>query len=171
MKEQNMRRADFVMSSFLIAFGVAVLILSLAMPRFQHLKINPYSVPGIVPGFLGAVIAFLGVVLFIRSVRQGGFRLALNSRALRDFLLTEETRRISLTIVLGVAYALGLLGRVHFMIATGIFVFAFVMVFEYKRKEGFRAQWKTVLWGAILACVTSVSVYSVFAYLFLVNLP
>ena len=171
MKEQNMRRADFVMSSFLLAFGVAVLLLSLGMPRFEDRKINPYSVPGIVPGFLGAVIALLGIILFVRSVRQGGFRLGLSAAALRDFFLTEETRRILLTIVLGVAYALGLLGRTHFMIATGIFVFAFVMVFEYKKKERLRAQWKTVLSGAILACVTSASVYAVFAYLFLVNLP
>lgn len=171
MKDQTMRRADFVMSLFLLAFGAAVLVLSLLMPRFENRNINPYSVPGIVPGFLGAVLCLLGFILFFRSARSGGFRIGITKTAFAGFLGLEETRRILLTILLGVAYALGLLGRVHFMLATGIFVFAFVIVFEYKMKESFGSQWKTVLFGALLACITSAVVYAVFAYLFLVNLP
>ncbi|MFA6506623.1 MAG: tripartite tricarboxylate transporter TctB family protein [Treponemataceae bacterium] len=171
MKVQNMPRADFVMSIFLFVFGSAVTVLSLMMPRLESQKVSPYSVPGLVPGFLGVVIALLGLTMFVRSVRAGGYSLGIGKRAISEFLNGIETRRILLTIFLGAAYALGLLGRIHFMLATGIFTFAFVLVFEYKFKESVSTQWKTLFFGAILACVTSVSVYAVFAYLFLVNLP
>lgn len=171
MKELNMKRADFVMSLLLLCFGIAVTALSLRMPRFETLNINPYSVPGIVPGFLGVVLALLGAVMLVRSVRAGGFRLGIDGKAIGAFFSMVETRRITLTVALGTAYAMGLLGRVHFTIATGIFVFAFILVFELKRGETFRAQWKTLFFGAVLACATSAAVYAVFAYLFLVNLP
>ena len=68
MKESNMPKADFLVSIFFIILGVIVLILSFRMPRFEDLGANPYSVPGIVPGFLGAIIAILGGALFARSV-------------------------------------------------------------------------------------------------------
>jgi putative tricarboxylic transport membrane protein len=171
MKEQNMPRADFVMSLFLLAFGIAATVLSAMMPRMESQHINPYSVPGLVPGFLGIVIVLLGSVMLIRSISRGGFRLGLAGSAFQRFFAEQETRRILLTIVLGAGYGLILLGRMHFILSTGIFVFAFVFLFEIKKGESLIAQWKTVFWGAILAIVTSVSVYAVFTYLFLVNLP
>jgi putative tricarboxylic transport membrane protein len=141
------------------------------MPRFEDRNINPYSVPGIVPGFLGIVIAILGFSMLLRSLWQGGFRLNINGSAVSDFFGSRETRRILGTIGLCVVYALGLLGRVHFVLGTFVFVYAFVLLFELKRSVSAAAQWKTLLFGGILALATSASVYAVFTYLFLVNLP
>lgn len=171
MKEQNMSRADFVMSLFLLAFGTAVTILSSVMPRFEDRNVNPYSVPGLVPGILGVILALLGASMCLRSVRRGGGRLGLTGAAVANFFAAQETRRILLTIGLGVVYGLGLLGRAHFMIATALFVFAFVWLFEFRRGVGIGAQRKTLFFGLILACATSASVYVVFTRLFLVNLP
>ena len=47
-----------------------------------------------------------------------------------------------ITIALGVIYGLFLLRWLHFIAATAIFVFAFVMLFEYELKKPFAAQWK-----------------------------
>jgi hypothetical protein len=171
MKEQNMPRADFVMSLFLIVFGTAATALSAMMPRFEDRHVNPYSVPGLVPGFLGAVIALLGAAMLVRSIRQRGYKLGLNGSAFAGFFRSLETKRILLTIALGVAYGLGLLGRMHFLLATAIFVFAFVLAFELKKGESLLSQRKILLWGAVLACATSGAVFGVFRYLFLVNLP
>jgi len=171
MKESNMTRADFVTSIILIAFGVAVLIMSLHMPTFAARGVNPYSAPGIVPGFLGALIALLGLVLFIRSVGRKGYRLGINGRTVKEFFTAQQTRRLVITIVISVLYALVLLGRVPYPIATGIYVLAFILLFEYKWKSPARSQWKTLLFAVIVAVSTAVLVTAVFQYLFLVSLP
>ena len=58
-----MIKADFVTGLAFVALGLAALAGALAMPRFEALGANPYTVPGIVPGLLGGVIAVLGAVL------------------------------------------------------------------------------------------------------------
>lgn len=171
MKESNMARADFVTSIILIAFGVAVLIMSLHMPTFAARGVNPYSAPGIVPGFLGALIALLGLVLFIRSIGRKGYRLGITGRTVREFFSAQQTLRLVITIVISVLYALVLLGRVAYPIATGIYVFLFIMLFEYKWKSSLKSQWKIPLFAAVVAVCTAVLVTAVFQYLFLVSLP
>lgn len=171
MQEKNMPKADFVTSIFFVAFGIAVLILSMQMPTFEDQEVNPYSVPGIVPGFLGAIVAFLGVVLFIRSIIRGGHRLDINRQTIGNFFKSEETRRFSLTIVISVIYALVLVGRVAYPVATALYVVAFVLTFEYQWKKPFATQIKTVLIALLVGVLTSGAVTGVFRYLFLVNLP
>lgn len=171
MKESNMPRADLVTSIILIAFGISVLVLSLQMPRFEEHGVNPYSVPGIVPGFLGAVVAFLGVVLFIRSIVQKGYRLGLTGGTVKEFFTSETTKRFALTIAVSIIYALVLLGRIPFPIATGVYIFTFIFIFEYQWKKSFLVQWKRVLMALAVAVVFSAAVTGVFRYLFLVNLP
>jgi hypothetical protein len=171
MQEKNMPRADLVTSVILIAFGVGVLVNSLQMPTFAEQGVNPYSAPGIVPGFLGAIVTVLGVVLFVRSILRKGHRLGVSRAATRAFLTAEMTKRFAVTIIVSVIYGLGLLGRLPYEIATTLYVFAFIFIFEYKWKLGFRAQWKRVLLAAVVALLAGFVVGSVFRYLFLVNLP
>ena len=58
-----MVKADFVTGLVLVALGIAAVVESLRMPRFEQLDIEPYTVPGLVPGALGAVILLLGALL------------------------------------------------------------------------------------------------------------
>ncbi|MQY77299.1 MAG: hypothetical protein GH155_06695, partial [Spirochaeta sp.] len=85
MKESNMPRADFIASIFLTLFGSFIFIVALKMPRFEEHNVNPYSVPGILPTFLGAIITLLGIVLLIRSTRQGGFKLGIGKKEVIGF--------------------------------------------------------------------------------------
>ena len=170
MKEKNMPKADFATSIFLILFGVFILYQSLQMPRFEERHINPYSVPGLVPGFLGVVIAFLGLVLFIRSLLRGGYRLGITGSRIKEFFLDESTRRILTTIILSVGYGV-FLGKIQFSVLTALYVFLFIVIFDYKREKALKEQWKIFLSGLIVAVLTSASVTYVFQYLFLVNLP
>ena len=171
MKESSMPRADFVTSIILIVFGLAVFILSVQMPTFEEHGVNPYSVPGVVPGFLGAVIAFLGVVLFIRSILREGHRLGITGQTVKAFFTAESTKRFALTILISVIYALVLLGRTYYSVATAIYVFVFIFIFEYEWKRPFVEQWLRVLIALIIAVLVAVGVTTVFQYLFLVNLP
>jgi hypothetical protein len=171
MKENSMPRADFITSIILIVFGIAVLILSVQMPKFEEHGVNPYSVPGIVPGFLGALIGFLGVVLFIRSILRKGYKLGITGQTVGTFFTSESTKRFALTILISVIYALVLLGRTLYSVATLLYVFTFIFVFEYEWKKPFIQQWQRVVIAALIAVLVAAGVTAVFQYLFLVNLP
>ncbi len=171
MKESSMPRAGFITSIVLIVFGLAVFILSVQMPRFEEHGVNPYSVPGIVPGFLGALIGILGVVLFMRSIVRKGYKLGIAGQSVKMFFTSESTKRFASTILISVIYALVLLGRTFYSIATLLYVFAFIFVFEYEWKKPFIQQWQRVLIAALVAVLVSAGVTAVFQYLFLVNLP
>ena len=58
-----------------IALGVAVLIGSITMDRLERQHINPYTVPGLLPGLLGIAMILLGGVLALRSWRRGALTL------------------------------------------------------------------------------------------------
>ena len=171
MKESNMPKADFVVSIVLMTFGVFVLVASLQMPDFTDRGASPYSAPGVVSGLVGFAILALSLALFIRSLARKGFRLGLTPGRFVAFAKEETIYRILITIGVSVVYGLVLLGRMPFVIATGVYVFAFVMLFEYDLRKAFASQWVRVLLGFVLALLVAGSVYGVFTYLFLVDLP
>jgi len=171
MKESNMPRADFVIGILLLVFGIAITWNSLAMPRYEDQGGTFLDSPGIVPAMLGALIIVFATVLFLRSIVQKGYRLGINGATLAGVLRDVQTIRMIAVIALGVFYGLFLLRWIHFIAATAIFVFAFVMIFEYELKKPFAIQWKVPLFALVLAAATTAAVYFSFQYLFLVNLP
>lgn len=171
MKEENMPKADFLASILLFIFGIAVLIASIKMPRFEAQGANPYSVPGIVPGFLGVAVTFLSLILFIRSVIHRGYKLGLTKEVIRDFFKSDSTKRFILSLTLCVIYAVFLLGRIPYHIATSLFVLVFIIAFEFQFKESLNSQRKTIIFSLVEALLVSAGVTSLFRYLFLVKLP
>ena len=171
MKQENMARADFLTSILFIVFGAGVLANSMAMPTFAERGVNPFSAPGIVPGFLGAIVAFLGVVLLVRSMLRKGHRLGLNATTVRGFLFDESTKRLAITILVSVVYAIVLVGRITYPVSTGIYIFAFVLLFDLKGGVRLVEQWKAIVGALVIAVLTSAAVTAVFRFLFLVNLP
>lgn len=171
MKEENMPRADFLTSLLLFIFGIAVLIASIKMPRFEEQGANPYSVPGIVPGFLGVAVAFLSLILFIRSVIQKGYKLGLTREVVKGFLNSDSTKRFFLSLTLCVTYGAFVLGRIPYHIATGLFVLVFIIAFEFQFKENLLSQRKTIIGSVVEAVLVSAGVTFLFRYLFLVKLP
>ena len=171
MKESNMPKADFLMSIVLILFGITVVILSSQMPDFSDQKVNPYSVPGVVPSILGVIFCLLGLVMLIRSIVRKGYRLEISGTHISGWFKDRSTQRFLLTLGLSVIYAMVLLGRMHYTIATGVYMLAFVFLFEYRKGVKLLNQKKTFFMALLLAVITSGSVFWVFRYLFLVNLP
>ena len=70
-----MVKKDFITSIVLIAFSVSVVVSSYTMPRLERRGIDPFSAPGVVPGMIGGILLCLSLILFIRSLRKGGYRL------------------------------------------------------------------------------------------------
>jgi len=171
MDERQMHKADFVTALVLIAFSITVIVLSVQMPRLEHREINPYTIPGLVPGFLGIIIGVLSVILLVRAMANGGFRFAGGGTSLSEWIRSGEARRIGLTIVLSVIYALGMIGRVPYVVATLLYIFAFILVFEWKAGEPVAAHRRVMIIAAIEAILATLVIAGVFRYVFLVDLP
>ena len=171
MKEQQMPKADFVTSILLMIFSLSIFIISIRMPRMQELGANPYSAPGIVPGFLGVIIFFLSVTLFIKSVLKNGHKIDVHQKTVITFFQEQATLRVLLTLLISIFYGVGLLGNVPYILATFFYVTVFIILFEYRLDQAFHHQKKTLLFAIIQAMLVTASVAAVFRYLFLVNLP
>ena len=167
----GMAQADFITSIFLLFFGVGVTVLSIRMPRLEHRGINPYTVPGIVPGVIGAAITVMSATLLIRSVLQKGYSIKLGPGGPGALFRNAMVQRVSVTVGICLVYALALVGTIPYPVATFLFVFVFMLLFEYQRQVPLRDQRKTVVVAALEAVLTAVLVSVLFRYLFLVRLP
>jgi Tripartite tricarboxylate transporter TctB family len=166
-----MVKADFVTGLVLIALGIATVVVSLAMPRFAELKVEPYTAPGLVPGALGVVILVLGAALFVRAARAGGWRLMEPAAGPVPSSPDPGTRNLALAVVLCLAYAAGLVGRVPFWLATFLFVAAFVAAFEWPLARTRAERLRRVAFAVVFAAVIAAAVTFVFQEIFLVRLP
>jgi Tripartite tricarboxylate transporter TctB family len=166
-----MVKSDFVAGLIFIALGLATVVESLRMPRFEHLNVEPYTAPGLVPGMLGVIIFVLGGVLFLRAARAGGWRLSEPAPDAVSWSEDRGVRRLLLSVALCLLYAGGLIGRLPFWLATFLFVAAFVILFEWPLATDRSDRARRVLWAVLLAAAVSAATSFVFQEIFLVRLP
>jgi hypothetical protein len=166
-----MKKADYLTGLALILFSFYVIFESWRMPRLEHLQAHPLSVPGIVPAFLAAILLIFGLILVVRSVRAGGHHIGLSREGIRKTLANPGNRRLLVTTILTFVYAGVLVGRTPYTLVTGLFVFVFVVVFEWRRDMSRREMGWMGLAAAILAVAFSLVVSYTFEKLFLVTLP
>lgn len=166
----NDRRGDFWFSLLLTVLSLVVVIESWRMPRLEDLGVHPMSVPGLTPGLIGLVLLLLGLLLLLRSLRERRAT-AMAADAASPVpskpAVAGNAGRALLAVVLCLGYALGLLGRLPFAWATGLFVFAFVAAFGFERTR----PWRTLGGAAAMAVFTAIAVTLLFEQLFLVRLP
>ena len=168
VKPAGLVKADFVSALVLVALGVGTVYESWRMPRLEERGIQPYTVPGLVPGFLGTIIVVLGIVLLLRASRAGGWRLfgAGEGGERAAFL-----QRVALVLVLTFGYAVGLVGAMPYEIATGLFVFAFIAIFEWRAGEALAPRARRIAAALFQAVLVALVVSLVFERIFLVRLP
>jgi hypothetical protein len=141
------------------------------MDRLESRHINPLTIPGLVPGLLGAGMVIVGAILGLRSWTRG---------ALGETLppVTENQRkrriRVLLAVLLCCGYSVVLIGHgLPFWVASSIYVTGSILVFDRissdrgKRRIGLPAVARALLIGIL----SSVAVWLVFERLFLVRLP
>jgi putative tricarboxylic transport membrane protein len=167
MTEKNMARADFYTSIILMTFGIAAVALALKMPVIQG---DVYSAPGLLPTLLGCVIFALSFIMFVRSLYRSKGKVGVRGMSVRAFVRDPAARRIFLTLAVCVFYAL-LLGKIYFPALTFLFVFTFVVCFEYDRGTPLTARIKKIAIAALLALIVAAVVTLTFERLFLVRLP
>ncbi|MEO6744871.1 MAG: hypothetical protein ABIS28_16670 [Caldimonas sp.] len=151
-------------------FGVAVLALSLRMDRLEAQHINPYTVPGLLPGLLGIVTILLGGLMTWRSWRRGGRfiggpRLAMDSVALR---------RLALVVGLIVAYTVVLLGHgLPFWAGATIYVTASIILLQAPQRaaEGRGLSLREAAIALAIGLASGWIITWIFQDAFLVRLP
>ena len=164
-----MVKKDFITSVVLIAFSLSVVVSSFTMPRLERRGIDPFSAPGVVPGMIGFILLCLALILFVRSVRRGGYRV-FSSEGERGGH-RGAVRRVILTLVISLVYALGFLGHLDYTLSTILYIFSFIVLFEYRPDKSLRSQTRVLGYALLQAVVAALLITLVFRRLFLIDLP
>ena len=163
MQEKKERNAakDFVSGLLLVLFGIFILFDAMNMKVYNTFL----DAPGFFPAIVGGVIVVLGAILAFIGYRLGGLsqlKEVLNGTFLKEFITSEGTVRVLILIAMMVVYIWGLLGRMHFIIATSIYLVANFLYLKAAK------QW----WiSVIIAVITSVIVYYAFKLGFGISMP
>jgi hypothetical protein len=167
--DEPMVRGDLLSAAIFFSLGLVIVYLSWTMPRLEMRGVHPATVPGLVPGLLGLALSLCGLIMGLQSFaklrRRPGWSSFFKS------LVNHETGRVSVAAGLGLIYALILVGLVPFWLATGLFVFAFILAFEVWLTDAPKPLVKAMLWAAVQAIVVAATVTLVFERGFLVRLP
>jgi hypothetical protein len=168
-----------------MALGIAVLVASIRMDRLQSQGINPYTIPGLLPGLLGLVMILLGGVLALRSWRRGALHEGLPPASAEQRV---QYKRVAIVLGLIFTYGLVLLGHpsllVHllapgslaglpFWVASAIFVAATILVLQRLSADPKdRALTPFAIAKAVvIGVLAALAIQLVFQDLFLVRLP
>lgn len=164
-------RSDFWQGLGWMALGVAVLIGSVTMDRLESQHINPYTIPGLLPGILGLAMMLLGGVLAARSWMRGALA---HPRAPFTEHQRETRKRVWIVIALCTVYSVVLIGHgLPFWLASAIFVTGTILIMQRMSLDPQERRLTPRLWikalaiGVLAAVITQV----VFQELFLVRLP
>lgn len=161
-----MARTDLVTSLLLIVLGAGVLTESLRMPRYENLGVNPYTVPGIVPGVLGVVLALFGAIMLVRTLRTRGA-----AQAAPPPSAEAHPVRLALAIAVTLGYGFVLVGWLPFRWATFLFVTGFIVLFESRARPRRHAITRIVAFAVLEGALVALAVGFVFERIFLVRLP
>ena len=162
-------RSDFLSALGWMALGIAILIGSVTMDRLENQDINPYTIPGLLPGLLGIAMTILGALLAIRSWRP--HLLAAGNRAPVD---RAELKRLLLVLGLCLAFGVGLVGHgLPFWLAAAIFVTVAILALQYQQRKsaGESLNLRRLVTTAAIGLGAGAVITLVFQEIFLVRLP
>lgn len=177
-------RSDLAAAVVWIVVGAAIVVGAWRMDRLERLSINPYEIPGLVPGLLGLCLVGLGAMLALRSLAR--LRAAADP-AVGDGVAASAPAGVhpdapaasapvgAMALVFGLtlAYALLLVGTgLPFWLGTFVFVTVFIGLLDRERQRVLgRAAAQQWLRAAIYGAGWSALVTLAFEHIFLVRLP
>ena len=174
MADRRMALADLVTGALLFVLSVAVVYGAWTMDRLEIREIHPLSVPGLTPGLLGIALAVASLLLILKAARSFGSlssEAAAGTEAGESDAEPRSAYRLTLAVALCLTYALGLVGRIPFWLATALFVTSFIALFEWERGGTPARRLTRLVWAVSLGVATGLIVSFAFRDMFLVRLP
>ena len=132
--------SDLVMGVLLFAFGIFLIVESLGMKVYN---------------------SFLDAPGFLRGGSVEAAKNTFTKAALTTLFLNPQSKRVVILSFFMVVYIFGLIGRVHFAIAT--FLYLFVTFFYLKST--------TLVKNIIISAISALVIGAVFQYVFKIPLP
>ncbi len=160
-KKERKAAKDFASGILLVIFGILIIVDSLQMKVFNTFL----DAPGFFPVIVGGVIIVLGGVLAFIGFKLGGvqeLKEVMNGKALKEAVTSDETVRVLILIGMMVIYIWVLLGRMHFILSTSIYLTA-----NFLYLKAAKHWWISI----IIAAATSVAVYYAFKLGFGITMP
>lgn len=161
-------RADLITAVVLVLLGLAVVYASWTMDRLEVRRINPATIPGLVPLILGIALTACGALLAVRSWRLD---VPGSGAALIRAIVSWPALRVLAILGLALAFTLVLMGRMPFWLAAGLFIFTFIVLFETILADTPKPLVPTLLWALGIAAAGGGGIWYVFERIFLVRLP
>ena len=162
-------RTDFIAAVLWIGFGVAIAIASWRMDRLENQDINPYTIPGLLPGLLGVAIVFFGALMLLRSWRAGGLAAATGGG---DRMDASALRRFALIVTLCVVFGVVLVGHgLPFWLAAALYVSATIAVLQFPQRRADDQVLRGLVVAVVIGLCAGAVITLVFQEFFLVRLP
>jgi hypothetical protein len=163
-------RSDFLSAIGWMGLGIAILIGSVTMDRLEKQGINPYTIPGLLPGLLGIAMTILGALLAARSWRPHLLASTANGAP------AGRAQRKRLLLVLGLCLTFGVVLVGHglpFWLAAAIFVSAAILSLQYQQRKssGQKPSARMVVTAVAIGLGAGIIITIVFQEIFLVRLP
>lgn len=159
-KTDKYSAADLVMGILLIMAGIAVIYSSLQMKVYKTFL----DAPGFFPLILGIIFNILGLLMIVSAARRKGHLHVFDIFSPLRFKAVIESiefRRVSVLIFLMVVYIFVLIGRVHFTLATFLYLF---FTFLFLKST-------SVIKNLAISLVTALLVSALFTEIFSIPLP
>lgn len=164
--EKPSARADLFAGLAFLAFGIAIIIGSLMMDRLERLQATIYTAPGLVPGMLGLMLAFMAALLILRAIRGGALSQSLPAVNPMDHW------RLAVSLVLCLGFAIGLVGHgLPFWLAAAIFATLFLIIFQFEERRQQGTVLRGIAFAVVYGLIAGFVIHHLFQDVFLVRLP
>jgi len=158
MNNKKMDKADFICSIILIIFSFFMIYNCIIMPKYEEWGL--YATPSMPPLIFSAILLIMGIILLRRSISVQGYKIQIKKNHLLRLYHSVAVRRFTITLSLVIFYSF-LLGKIHFVIISAIYIFVNIYIF------------KGIVWWVnfIISITTSFAIWLLFKVIFLVPLP
>lgn len=164
MDKESLRRKDFVASLILLVIGILVLIESIKMTFFVEIpgveSEGWFVAPGVFPLMLSTGLVIMSLIVLATVFKETTIKFT-GWEKIRDVFKSKDNLIMAAEIGLLFFYTFILLGRMHFAIATSIYLFLAMFIVK-------AASWYKI---AIISVAVSIAIAYVFGTLFKVPLP
>ncbi len=158
MNNKKMAKADFICAIIIIVFSLFVIYNCIIMPKYEEWGL--YATPGMPPFIFSSILLIMGIILLRRSIFVQGYKIRIKKDYLLRLYHSVAVRRFTIALSLVIFYSF-LLGKIHFVIISAIYMFVNIYIFK-----------GTVWWiNFIISIATSFAIWLLFKVIFLVPLP